>query len=374
MGHAGRWRLASTAAAVIGAGALVLLVVGPRHPAIRLAAGAALLVGFLVVAAATRTGRERRRPLPSPTEFGDVMDFLQRLAEASGVAGVGLLVAEEARQLAGARGVVLLTGRDLTVVAGRAGDMRVMTSLPLVRSVVERAAPHRVVGDTAQLYVPVVHRGVVVGMIAAVRSADQPFTEAEEDRIVLLGPHLGSSLVRAAEHDTARELAYVDDLTRLANRRRLDHDLPRTLEGWLGAGRTVAFAMVDVDHFKAVNDAHGHPAGDELLKTVARILTLHVRAEDVVYRYGGEEFCILLPGATAAEALTVAERVRDAVARHASVRLPDGRVARVTVSVGVALADGPEVERLVGAADRALYEAKHAGRNRTVLRPPGARP
>jgi diguanylate cyclase (GGDEF)-like protein len=317
--------------------------------------------------------RSRRRAatphLPSAEEIGDVMAFLQRLAEASGVAGVGTLVATETRLLAEADGAILFTGPRLTTVAGSAGDIAWIDRGSAFDRAVQTAQPVRLGGATAQLYVPVVHRGTVVGVLAASRSARQPFTQAEQDRLLLLGPHLGSTLARAVEQDSTRQLAFVDGLTRVANRRRLDHDLPLTLQGWLAAGQPVAFAMVDVDHFKAFNDRNGHPLGDEALRAVARVISRTVRDQDVVYRYGGEEFSVLLPGASLEEAAVVAERIRVAVAEGVAVRGGDGVEQRLTVSVGVSLASSTDAARLIAAADGALFEAKHRGRNRVVVRP-----
>ena len=123
--------------------------------------------------------------------------------------------------------------------------------------------------------------------------------------------------------------------------------------------------MVDIDHFKAFNDVHGHRRGDELLRVVAGAIASAVREEDVVYRYGGEEFSVLLAAADVVEAGVIAERVRAAV-RTATTS--DG-VGPVTVSVGVAAQGAPIVATtLVEHADAALYAAKEAGRDRVLVR------
>jgi diguanylate cyclase (GGDEF)-like protein len=120
---------------------------------------------------------------------------------------------------------------------------------------------------------------------------------------------------------------------------------------------------VDVDHFKALNDEHGHPAGDRVLASIAQVLRQAVRREDAVARYGGEEFAILLPNTSLEHAAHVAEKVRDAVAR--SIVDNDGEKISVTVSGGLAAIEPTDtVQSLIQRADAALYAAKASGRNR----------
>jgi diguanylate cyclase (GGDEF)-like protein len=167
------------------------------------------------------------------------------------------------------------------------------------------------------------------------------------------------------------ELALTDGLTGLPNRRAL---LNRAMSG-LGTARrkhlSYAVAMADIDHFKAVNDTHGHAAGDQALQRLARLLEASLRASDEVGRWGGEEFLILLPETDEAEALRVAERLRAAV--EAEPFVVEGEVAlKVTISIGVAALDAPAqtalvLDALIRMADDALYRAKDAGRNRVEL-------
>lgn len=174
-----------------------------------------------------------------------------------------------------------------------------------------------------------------------------------------------------AANQQLEALSATDGLTGLANRRRFD---AYWAEEWQRALRTVAplaVIMIDVDHFKAYNDHYGHQQGDACLRRVGEALRLNVRrAGELVARYGGEEFVVVMPGATVEQALQMADAVhaaiRDARIAHAASPV----AAELTVSLGVAVGtphatDLPD--RLVQAADAALYEAKRQGRNRTVL-------
>ena len=157
--------------------------------------------------------------------------------------------------------------------------------------------------------------------------------------------------------------AQTDELTGAVNRRglleRLE-DVHQRAQRANGAGHGYAVLMVDVDHFKAVNDHHGHAEGDRVLQHVARTLRDTLRAGDVVARWGGEEFCVLLPRISEAEAHALAVRM--------AARIAAGGEPRVTVSVGVAeaLAHSETAEEVIRRADAALYCAKQAGRNRVV--------
>nr|NKB41963.1 diguanylate cyclase [Ilumatobacter sp.] len=123
-------------------------------------------------------------------------------------------------------------------------------------------------------------------------------------------------------------------------------------------------AMVDIDNFKMFNDIHGHAAGDDVLRRVGYAIAASVRCDDVAYRYGGEEFCVLLPDATADEAGGVAERVRRAIE---AIEAPYG--TKVTASVGVASGPSTHLPATAATADAALFRAKHAGRNRVAVDP-----
>jgi diguanylate cyclase (GGDEF)-like protein len=161
---------------------------------------------------------------------------------------------------------------------------------------------------------------------------------------------------RDREHRRARR----DPLTGVANRRSLD----AAVADQRGVGLVWSVLMVDVDHFKAVNDAHGHQRGDEVLAAVASLIERSVRADDLVGRWGGEEFMVVVPGARLVEATELAERIRAAVEAESV-----GDVS-VTVSIGVASSERTPDDGLVDLADASLYRAKQTGRNRWVALEP----
>ena len=164
-----------------------------------------------------------------------------------------------------------------------------------------------------------------------------------------------------------RILAQTDELTGLANRRETLSSLKRTLADAERTGRGVAFALLDIDHFKRVNDTYGHPVGDEVIRILADKAMASVRGGDLVGRIGGEEFAIVLPGADVAQAYAVCERLRERV-HSTAIALEDGTELHITVSVGIARRfDGDSVESIIERADAALYQAKHGGRDQVRL-------
>jgi diguanylate cyclase (GGDEF)-like protein len=164
------------------------------------------------------------------------------------------------------------------------------------------------------------------------------------------------------------QLAVTDGLTGLYNHRHLHERLSLEVERSQRSGLPLSLLMLDVDHFKQFNDTFGHPAGDEVLRQLARVLADTRRANDVVARYGGEEFTVILVDTAKFTAAKVAERVRERVYSH-DFSDAAARAGRIGVSIGVATFpdDGGDAETLVRAADAALYAAKRAGRNRVVL-------
>ena len=168
--------------------------------------------------------------------------------------------------------------------------------------------------------------------------------------------------------EALRRLATRDQLTGLLNRREFDRILGEERERALRFGHGLGLVMLDIDHFKSINDTHGHPAGDVVLREVARRLASMVRTVDRVARFGGEEFTLILMQTDVANASDVARRACSVIARD-PIMATDTVALNVTVSAGVALlpADARSGAELVAAADKALYTAKQGGRNRAVV-------
>lgn len=168
------------------------------------------------------------------------------------------------------------------------------------------------------------------------------------------------------ELDFYREISSVDELTGLLNRRALDSELNRELERSFRYGSIFSVAIIDIDHFKSINDTYGHIVGDKVLASLAKILRSRSRKVDIVARYGGEEFCIVYPDTSAEQAFEAVEKARETVANH-KFMLKGNRIP-VTFSAGVTQAATDDtVEELLSRADKALYIAKESGRNRTHL-------
>ena len=158
----------------------------------------------------------------------------------------------------------------------------------------------------------------------------------------------------------------IDPLTGLLNRRGLKNRVGRLRQRGLGAGAApgIVVAMIDFDHFKSINDRHGHAAGDAVLRGLGRLLLSHVRPNDLAVRMGGEEFAVVWQGVSAEDALKLAERLRQSVADE--IFKTEAGDLRCTVSIGIAMPRAQEeaLDDLLGRADAALYKAKREGRNR----------
>jgi two-component system cell cycle response regulator len=164
------------------------------------------------------------------------------------------------------------------------------------------------------------------------------------------------------------EMAITDQLTGLHNRRYMASHLDNLMAHAAGAGKPLAFVIMDIDYFKSVNDTHGHDIGDEVLREFAKRIGANVRGIDLACRYGGEEFVVVMPETDAAFAFTVAERLRKSIETTPfDISRQPGRLS-LTISIGIAASEGPDdtSEALLRRADQALYSAKRNGRNRVV--------
>lgn len=218
---------------------------------------------------------------------------------------------------------------------------------------------------------------VVNGNIFAVlnlsdKENEGTFSEADLRLLTTFSPHFAALIERTASLERAtalEELSVTDPLTGLYNRRFLERRMEEEISRCLRQDLALTILLLDLDNFKHYNDLCGHLAGDKALKRTARILQHSAREMDIVTRFGGEEFCILLPGTSKKESLLVAERIRHAIEKEPFPREKSLPLGKLTASMGVATfpADGNTPRNLVNAADIALYRAKTEGRNRTVL-------
>jgi diguanylate cyclase (GGDEF)-like protein len=220
-------------------------------------------------------------------------------------------------------------------------------------------------GPVRAIAIPLIVGARVVGALEARHVDAQLATREVIEILEMLATHAATAIESARLHEVIEERSHVDALTRLLNRRRLDEDLDAECKRCVRYGRPLAFVMLDVDHFKEFNDTHGHPQADTALQEVAGVIAGCVRTTDTAYRYGGEEFCVLLRETSAEDAMHFAERLRQRIEQ----RFASGGMAGITASLGVAefSTDAPTPRELVEAADAAMYESKHAGRNRVAL-------
>ncbi len=204
--------------------------------------------------------------------------------------------------------------------------------------------------------VPVSIMGRTVGVVHAVRPVDDPLDDESIDELQVLANQSGNRLGMLRIMAETQLQASTDGLTGLMNRRSLENRA-RVLRA---TGAEFALVMADLDHFKSLNDTHGHETGDRALRVFAEVLREGIRAQDYACRYGGEEFVALLPGAEVHEAIEVMERVREALARTTR----RGDVPTFTASFGIAhTGEATDFEDLLLRADRALFAAKDAGRD-----------
>lgn len=213
-------------------------------------------------------------------------------------------------------------------------------------------------------------RGEAIGQIVLVRPADAPpFSSGERKLLDAVGTLAGSTL-RNAElynaqlYEELRRLADTDGLTALMNHRAIQERLDRELSEAGTKGHYLSLLMVDIDHFKRFNDSYGHLAGDQVLRLISELLRSHCRAQDILGRYGGDEFLVLLPQTDRIGASVIAQRILDAIARG-ELPIPGQSQPLLALSIGLAVfpEDGQHKHDLLGQADAALYEAKRYGGN-----------
>src|SRR6267142_5348813 len=227
-------------------------------------------------------------------------------------------------------------------------------------------------GLTALKIFPLAAGDTAIGtMVCGSREAGA-LSESAQKELSMLALQAAEALLRTRLYERAQHLATTDGLTGVLNRRTFNSQLQGRLREALRYNRPLSLLLLDVDHFKRVNDTYGHPAGDVVLQGIAALAQHQARETDIVARYGGEEMALILPETDAQGAHAIAERLRKAAAdgTHAT----DQGVIQVTISIGLATWPGPvdSAEELLEAADKALYRAKQAGRNRVAAANPAS--
>lgn len=330
-------------------------------------------------------------------ELQDSRDELRRGLERLGTTlrsthdleGMLGVVLETAAVTLGARsGAVYLTdpaGRELRLEVARGFEPSPFSAIPVGRGVAGRAAlgapvlvpsPDEAVPETAEvepatttaLAVPLVRAERTIGVLALYdRTVPEPFAPDDVATLASFAGQASVAIENVLLHQEAQRLSLTDGLTGVWNRRYLQLVMGKEIDRAQRFGRSVALLLVDIDHFKKVNDEFGHLCGDEVLVEVTRRLLASIRSQiDTVGRYGGEEFIVLLPETPLEGARVVAEKVRTSIGgRPFTCETGAGEIS-VTVSIGIASfpEDGRTVDDLVHAADLALYRAKQGGRDR----------
>lgn len=241
-------------------------------------------------------------------------------------------------------------------------------ALEVGKTVVENEVafvPHYVAGfveTRSEMCVPLIFFGEKLGVLALESANPGNFTQEDVPPLESVADICSAAIQNAHHFEKAQQLAYVDGLTGIYNRRYFEMEIATEIERASRYQGRMTVIMVDIDNFKRLNDEFGHLLGDEVLRQVSNVFVQQLRKVDVVCRYGGEEFAILVPQTSGANALEVAEKLRRAVA---GFRFP-GVPMKVTISAGVAEypTHGRTRDELVAAADAALYVSKEAGRNR----------
>jgi diguanylate cyclase (GGDEF)-like protein len=241
---------------------------------------------------------------------------------------------------------VAVTGKPALVVYGAEGG--------------QAAEQMRAGGFQSAAAAPIRVRGSLWGAVSLTSKSRTGVTEAMTERLAQFAELVEIAIGNTEARADLEQQATTDALSGLPNRRALERHLAEHVAQASSRGTRLSAVVLDIDHFKRVNDTHGHLTGDVVLAEVAARLRTVARAKEIVARFGGEEFVWLLPETDGAEALRAAERAREAIASE-----PFGDVGFLTISAGVCEQSDAAAGSLLDCADRALYEAKNGGRNRT---------
>jgi diguanylate cyclase (GGDEF)-like protein/putative nucleotidyltransferase with HDIG domain len=219
-------------------------------------------------------------------------------------------------------------------------------------------------GIRSIVYLPLISGGKAIGALTIASRYPHAYSLRQVNLLEQLASYITAPIENSQLYSQAKEKARIDELTGLFNRRHFDERLKEEITRHARYGGTFSILMLDLDSFKVYNDIFGHPAGDQLLTKVGDVTKLSIRTSDQAFRYGGDEFAIILPHIDTDSAFRVSERVRQSIAREMQASS-----SGVTASIGVANcpADGVTPADLVIVADTALYYAKYNGGNRTHL-------
>jgi diguanylate cyclase (GGDEF)-like protein len=213
-------------------------------------------------------------------------------------------------------------------------------------------------------YLPLINKGEVIGVLILGSKKPEAYSAEQITLLERLSAQIAAPIENSRLYAKTEAIARVDAITGLFNRRHFDERLREEIIRRTNYGDTFSLILIDMDNFKKYNDTFGHMAGDRILVLAARLIEGSIRSSDIAFRYGGDEFVIILPNASALDAFSVAERIREKIACEMAVKQLD-----LSVSIGVASwpGDGSTLDELCYAADMALYYAKHTGQNRTSI-------
>ena len=223
--------------------------------------------------------------------------------------------------------------------------------------------------ETSLVYIPLILEERVVGMLSVQSSRPHAYDQQKVKILYAIGGYIAISIENSRLFEQVERLASTDELTALPNRRSVMEELAKVYRRTSRYGRVAGVVMTDVDHFKRINDMYGHDVGDAALRSIADALASSVRESDMVGRFGGEEFVVVLQETDIEGALLLAERLRKTV-EELEIPGPHGERLRVTASFGVSEISrkDPDCHAVLKRADNALYEAKSTGRNRVCCR------
>jgi diguanylate cyclase (GGDEF)-like protein len=220
--------------------------------------------------------------------------------------------------------------------------------------------------------VPLMAHGALLGVLSVIASDESTLNGPRQRLVSTVAEHVALALANLKLEASLRSQSIRDPLTNLFNRRYMEESLEREMRRAIRNRGSVGIIMLDIDHFKTVNDVHGHDAGDAMLRAIGELVQRSIRAEDIACRYGGEEFTLILPDAALQDAAQRADALRESV-KHIAIAHRRQALPTVTVSAGVATypEHGPTADVVLRAADAALYQAKVRGRDRVVLNQTG---